>query len=73
MKKQKTKIIENLSDDLLKEDLNIKRETRHFNESFGLVEKIEIPIYYHYDENGEIIYDIEEMTTYFNNEISKLK
>ena len=54
-------------------DLNIEKETTSFNKSFGIVEKIEIPLYYHYNENGQMIYDIEEITTYFNNEISKLK
>jgi hypothetical protein len=34
--------------------------------------EITIPIYYWEDEDGTINYDFEEMTDYFENELSKL-
>jgi hypothetical protein len=35
-------------------------------------EQIIIPVYYYEDEDGQLVYDFEEMADYFAKELSKL-
>lgn len=35
-------------------------------------EQIIIPVYYYENEDGQIVYDFEQMADYFENELSKL-
>ena len=56
------------------DELETEKEETAFNKSFEKVsENIVIPISYNYNETGKIVYDFEEMTNYFNTELSKLR
>jgi phage pi2 protein 07 len=35
--------------------------------------KIEVPVYYHKDENGAFTYDFEAMVEFFNNRLDELR
>ena len=35
--------------------------------------KIEVPVYYHEDENGAYTYDFEAMVEFFNNRLDELR